>query len=116
MVFWKRKAKQLSPVEDPNSFGNIAREMGYIDNDTLEKAVQLQERRVPLGEILITMGVLTLTERDEILFEQKRRAAKNNTAKSIIELERQRSGITNFSRNIEQMTQRSEALANLLKK
>ncbi|BBO91253.1 FapA family protein [Desulfosarcina ovata] len=61
-----------------NHFGVIAVEMNMVDQSNVDRAVVVQARifekanvNMPIGEILIEMGVLTPDQRDEILQMQK---------------------------------------------
>jgi len=80
------------PSNDPDSFGNIAIELGMITKEQLAKAIRIQEKKLPLGEILVEIGVLTETQREEILIEQERRKLDKTTTghKAAFEMRRQR--------------------------
>jgi hypothetical protein len=65
------------PFIDPDSFGNIALEKHYITKEDLILALEKQNARLPLGEILVECGKLTDTQKEEILMEQERRRCKD---------------------------------------
>lgn len=106
MSIFSKKPK-LTPHNDPNSFGNIAVELAYVDQKTLKKALELQEGRQPLGAVLISMGSLTPLQRDEIVFEQRRRQAKDATSRSKIDLERQVTGFGHLQDKLQKALTRS---------
>lgn len=90
---WPFTKKYTPPQEDPDSFGNIVVEKGYASPEKVQEAVKIQAERLPLGDILVSMGVLTAYQRDEVLLEQKLRRTRRSQRRisSVhIELERQR--------------------------
>lgn len=66
MGLYKRK----NPYTDPLSIGNLAIQRGYATKEQVLAAVKEQETRLPLGEILIEHGVLTILQLEELLMEQ----------------------------------------------
>jgi len=90
LLRWFKSDSPLDPFLDPDSFGNIALEKQYITSDDLRDAIQQQEKRLPLGEILVLQGKLTLEQRDDILLEQDRRRATSLEDKATVELRYQR--------------------------
>ena len=61
-----------------NRFGEIAVEMNYVDQDTIDKALVVQDRifqkarvSMPIGEILVEMGAITAEACNEILTMQR---------------------------------------------
>lgn len=68
--------KYPQPEEDPDSFGNICLQYGYIDHPDLFAALKEQARRSPLlGEVMVSLGMLSDLQRDEIVAEQQKRRA-----------------------------------------
>jgi len=82
--------KRLNPVIDPDSFGNIALERGWITIEDLQSALQVQEQRRPLGVILVEMGKLDEMQVEEIVCEQQLRKAHSKDEVSLVELGHQR--------------------------
>jgi len=100
--------KKYDPYTDPDSFGNIAIEKSYITRDELLSALDKQEERLPLGEILISMGKLTAWQRDEILIEQEKRKAKSPNELSMLELKKQRQVIHHIRRQMDDLSNASK--------
>lgn len=103
------KAEKLSPETDPNSFGHIACELRYANLEDVNRALAAQEARQPLGDVMVSMGLLTPLQRAEIIFEQRRRHAKTPTAKSCIDLERQSLGLKHVKSSLEKALAHSQA-------
>lgn len=82
--------KPVSPDSDPNSIGNLAVERGFITKTDLSGAVAVQQRRLPLGEILVEMGKLTKIQLEELLFEQRVRRGEIKDKQAIYRYERRR--------------------------
>ena len=59
------------PKSDPSSIGNLAIQKGYATEDQVRAAVERQETRLPLGQILVEQGVLTPAQLEELLIEQE---------------------------------------------
>ncbi len=93
----------VSPVDDPNSFGNIALQRGYITKADLERALRTQETQAPLGEVLVGMGVLTELQKEEILHEQLLLNAEPKD-RPALEVSYQRKVIAHVSRSIDDLT------------
>jgi len=95
------------PFSDPDSFGNIALEMRYITKEDLLNALKKQEQRLPLGEILVSMGKLAPWQKEEILFEQAARKAATSEEKVQVEISRQRNilrGMTSCMVDMQEVT------------
>ena len=82
--------RRMNPTIDPDSFGNIALEWGWLTMDDLQSALLLQEQRRPIGMILIEMGKLTEMQVEEIVCEQELRKAHGKIEVSLAELGHQR--------------------------
>jgi hypothetical protein len=78
------------PEDDPTSIGNLAIERGYITSQDLLEAVMVQQKRLPLGEILVEMGKLTKDQLRDLIFEQQVRRGEITDKNQIIEFERQK--------------------------
>lgn len=76
---------QKSPEKDKSSIGNVAVTLGYVTREQLQQALIAQQRseefvcvrvqecdreRCPLGQVLILLGFINLSELDEIMNEQ----------------------------------------------
>lgn len=57
--------------EDDTSIGNILVELGFVTDDQLKEAVEIQRRANPLGKILVEMGAITDEQLDEALMQQR---------------------------------------------
>jgi hypothetical protein len=90
---------------DPHSMGNLAIEKGYITEEDLREALKVQKERLKLGDILVEMGKLTFSQRDELLMEQSILRGEVSDKKILLKYE------TTRKRNrLEQMKQKfSEA-------
>jgi len=86
--FSKKSVEAPHQQEDPNSFGNIAIEKGFITQKELEQVLKLQEAR--LGEILVKEGMLTSDQRDEIFIEQKIRKGEKVSPDQLRVVERKK--------------------------
>lgn len=81
----------VAAAEDPTSFGNLAIERGWISPHDLEEALELQRRRVPkLGQVLIEIGAVSEEQRDELLFEQRRRRGQKIPVEELRQFERRK--------------------------
>lgn len=76
------------PAEDPDSFGNLAVEKGYITRDDLEQALTVQTER--LGEVLLRMGKLTEEQLECLLLEQRTRKGEKISAEELRKHERKK--------------------------
>jgi len=90
--------------EDPDNFGNVAVDLGYVTNEDVKKAVEHQKQRLPIGEILVLLGYMSEWERDQVLLEQDMRRAANNAERASVELRRQGLIITQLKRSLKDMT------------
>ena len=70
-MLWHRSTKTPDPYTDPLSLGNIAIRMGYATREQVESAVRIQQKRLPIGRILVEENVLTEAQLAEILVEQE---------------------------------------------
>lgn len=59
------------PKTDPTSIGNLAIAKGYATEDQVRQAVEFQETKMPLGEILVERGILTESQLEELLLDQE---------------------------------------------
>lgn len=85
------------PSDDPDSFGNIAKELGFIDDLILQRALAAQRAKSPLGELLVEMGELTEFERDEVILEQRRRRATSKHERALVTQRQQRLRVRRMS-------------------
>lgn len=77
-----------TPAEDPDSFGNLAVEKGYITRDDLQEALTVQTERI--GEVLVRMGKLTEEQLDCLLIEQRVRKGETISADEMRRHERKK--------------------------
>lgn len=84
------KAVTRVPEADPSSIGNLAIELGYITEDELRQAVQVQQQRLPLGRILVEMGKLTEAQLSDLLFEQRVRRGEIRDKAVIVQHRREK--------------------------
>lgn len=63
----------IKAAKDSTSIGNLAVAKGWISKEDLEKALLVQREKLRLGEIFVDLKLLTEEQRDELLFEQRRR-------------------------------------------
>jgi len=59
------------PRQDPTSIGNLAVSKGYSTLSQVVEALDKQEERLPLGELLVEAGALTHAQLEELLLEQE---------------------------------------------
>jgi hypothetical protein len=59
------------PYHDPTSIGNLAVQKGYATRAQVLTALKRQEERLPLGEILVEQGILTVGQLEDLLMEQE---------------------------------------------
>lgn len=83
--------KHSDPVLVPDSFGSIAVELGYITEHQLRTALEQQPRY--LGDMLVSTGVLTPVQRDEVLAEQMYRRGMSRRKLAHAALHRQRAAV-----------------------
>jgi hypothetical protein len=114
MRFWNRKTKD--PFTDPDSFGNIAIEKNYLTKEQLQNAVQRQQERLPLGEVLVQMGLLDDLQKDEILIEQRRRRSFFRTSLAQAELDRQKKVASTIRSSLAELQSTAHELTVFLKK
>jgi len=66
-----KRVNGSNPRNDPTSIGNLAVARGYATKEQVAAAVQKQEERTPLGEILVEQGVITHQQLEDLLIEQE---------------------------------------------
>lgn len=76
--------------QDPNSLGNIALERGYITEEDLEAALNIQKERLQLGQLLVEMKKITEDQLEELLLEQKIRRGEIKDQAVLIQFERRK--------------------------
>lgn len=88
--FWKKS----DPKKDPLSFGNLALALGAITESELQEALRIQERRLPIGEVLVQTGAMTPEDRDQVVLAQIRRRGEGEEkcAMYMVELQRRLTG------------------------
>ena len=64
----QERLNQLSPSDSPDMLGNILVEMGKVEHEDIEDAIQRQQ--APLGEVLVDMGKATQEDIKEALEQQ----------------------------------------------
>lgn len=79
---------EATPAEDPDSFGNLAVEKGYITHDDLQEALSVQ--REPIGEVLVRLGKLTEEQLECLLLEQRVRKGEKISADEMRQHERKK--------------------------
>jgi hypothetical protein len=67
----KVNGSATDPYKDPTSIGNLAITKGYATRVQVLNALRKQEVRLPLGEILVEDGVLTIGQLEELIMEQE---------------------------------------------
>jgi len=77
-------------AEDPDSFGNIAKQKGFVSDEDLKRALRVQRERAPLGEILLELKIITELQLEEIILEQDRRRARTAHEKARVAQRTQR--------------------------
>lgn len=99
-----RLRKMLSGASDPDNFGNVAIDLGYVTAEDVQAAIKKQKEELPLGEILILMEKMDEFQRDQVLVEQSRRRASSNAELAEAELHRQRIIIKQINRSLKDVT------------
>lgn len=69
-----------------DSFGNVAIRLGYATEKDVLEALDEQENRLPLGELMILQGSLTREQLEHILHTQEVEKAKTLGEKTQIQL------------------------------
>lgn len=69
-----------------DSFGNVAIRLGYATEKDVLEALEEQEKRLPLGEIMVSKGFLTREQLEHILHVQEVENAKTLVEKTQIQL------------------------------
>lgn len=87
------KVNGSDPRRDPLSIGNLAISKGYATQEQVQQALEKQERRMPIGEILVEDKVLTHAQLEELLLEQeiaKKKLSPKKAAKLVQEKRREK--------------------------
>jgi len=77
-------------MEDPLSIGNLAVTNNIITQEDLTEAVNVQRKRLRIGQILIDMGKLSEPQLEELLLEQKIKRGEIDDSEAIIQFEQSR--------------------------
>lgn len=91
------RGNDVDPFDDPLSIGNLAISRGFATPEQVRLALKKQERRQPLGEILVEDQVLTRLQLEELLHEQGLLKAKNRNHATKMVLEHQRGRIKDMA-------------------
>jgi len=95
MQFKLRRSTPTDPfsraAEDPSSFGNLAISHGWVTQEDLERALEVQRAQIPkLGQIMIEIGLLSEEQRDELLIEQRQARGQKIPTEELLVFERRK--------------------------
>lgn len=99
---------------DPSSLGNLAIERGIISQEDLDRALDVQRQQVPkLGEVMIQIGMVTEEQRDDLLFEQRRRRGQKIATEELLAHERRkmRRRLEGLKAGFQEATEQAKAFA-----
>jgi hypothetical protein len=96
----------VAPTDDDTSIGNLLLKSHLITREQLKHAIRVQEKKAPLGQILVDMGVLDKSDLTAALFQQRllrgkdTRADRKNYKKTVL------SDLKNLTQSTKETTMR----------
>ena len=98
------------PYTDPTSIGNLAIKHGYLTKDQLSNLLDLRVNEILLGEHLVSCGILTSPQRDDLVREQLDLRRARPYHRAMFELSVQKESVEEFNKKLQETNELAKKL------